>query len=146
MEYWFVQSHFHSSLDNYLTMDTATLFLLKSLTTFKRIGEALHSSSFGLNLGNSKYRTPKNFTFRLSTPSKSLKGPSRSLNPSSSMKGTLCTGLIFIVTNNFVLYYQELKAPKLELKPKSYAAMSNSEPEVTKCQATLYICTFISTH
>ena len=51
-------------------------------------------------------------------------------------------GLISVITNNFVLYYQQLKVPKLELKPKAYAAMSDSEPEVTKCEATLYICKF----
>lgn len=58
------------------------------------------------------------------------------------MQGILCMGLISVITNIFVLYYQQLKAPKLELKPKPYAAMSDSEPEVTKCEATLYICKF----
>jgi len=52
-------------------------------------------------------------------------------------------GLISVITNNFVLYYhQQLKVLKLELKPKPYAAMSDAEPEVTKCKATLYICNF----
>jgi hypothetical protein len=58
------------------------------------------------------------------------------------MKGILCMGLISVITNNFVLYYQQLQVLKLELKPKPYAAMSDSEPEVTKCKATLYICNF----
>jgi hypothetical protein len=58
------------------------------------------------------------------------------------MQGILCMGLISVIDNNFVLHYQQLQVPKLELNPKPYAAMSDSGPEVTTCEATLYICNF----
>ena len=151
MDLCFVQCHFHSSLDSYVTLDMPTLCLLKPLRAFKRIGEPLHSLvSFGLKLANSNYRTHSQklqVQALNSTQSKVFKGWSRTSHEAwirrRQCRGFFAWGWFLSSPTTLCSYYQQSKVPKLELNPKPICGYVGFWTwKVTKCEATLYICKF----